>query len=47
MTTTSLEPILASREIVVFCGSGGVGKTTTAAATAVAAVTELGGRSWC
>jgi anion-transporting ArsA/GET3 family ATPase len=43
MTTTSLEPLLASREIVVFCGSGGVGKTTTAAATAVAAVTELGG----
>ncbi len=43
MTTTSLESLLASREIVVFCGSGGVGKTTTAAATAVAAVTELGG----
>jgi anion-transporting ArsA/GET3 family ATPase len=43
VTTTSLESLLASREIVVFCGSGGVGKTTTAAATAVAAVTELGG----
>ena len=44
MTSASLEPLLASREIVVFCGSGGVGKTTTAAATGLAAATELGGR---
>ena len=29
---TSLEQLLAVREIVVTCGSGGVGKTTTAAA---------------
>lgn len=43
MTSASLEPLLASREIVVFCGSGGVGKTTTAAATAVATCVELGG----
>ena len=44
MTSSTLEPLLASREIVVFCGSGGVGKTTTAAATALAAAVELGGR---
>ena len=28
----SLEQLLAAKEIVIFCGSGGVGKTTTAAA---------------
>ena len=44
MTTESLEPLLASREILVFCGSGGVGKTTTAAATGLAAAVHLGGR---
>jgi anion-transporting ArsA/GET3 family ATPase len=44
VTSTSLEPLLASREIVVFCGSGGVGKTTTAAATGLVAAAELGGR---
>ena len=44
MTSSTLEPLLASREIVVFCGSGGVGKTTAAAATALAAAVELGGR---
>ena len=43
MTTTTLEPLLASREIVVYCGSGGVGKTTVAAATGVAATVALGG----
>ena len=37
---TSLEALLATREIVVFCGSGGVGKTTVAAAAALA--DELG-----
>ncbi|MEX0666212.1 MAG: ArsA-related P-loop ATPase [Acidimicrobiia bacterium] len=40
----SLEPLLRSREIVVFCGSGGVGKTTTAAATALEATVRVGGR---
>ena len=30
-----LEALLATREIVVFCGSGGVGKTSTAAAAAL------------
>jgi len=41
---SSLDALLASREVVVFCGSGGVGKTTTAAAAAVAAATRQGGR---
>jgi anion-transporting ArsA/GET3 family ATPase len=41
---TSLESLLATREIVVFCGSGGVGKTTTAAAAALAAARHLGGK---
>jgi anion-transporting ArsA/GET3 family ATPase len=41
---SSLESLLATREIVVFCGSGGVGKTTTAAAAALAAARHLGGK---
>ena len=46
MTTDapSLEALLASREVVVFCGSGGVGKTSVAAAAAVTAAARLGGR---
>ena len=32
-----LDPLLAGHDVVVFCGAGGVGKTTTAAATALAA----------
>jgi len=43
-TSASLESLLASREIIVFCGSGGVGKTTTAAATALEAATRTSGR---
>jgi anion-transporting ArsA/GET3 family ATPase len=39
-----LEQLLAAREIVVTCGAGGVGKTTTAAALAALAATDLGGR---
>jgi anion-transporting ArsA/GET3 family ATPase len=39
-----MESLLATREIVVFCGSGGVGKTSTAAAAGVAAATRLGGK---
>ena len=35
MTETSLESLFATREIVIFCGSGGVGKTTVAAAAAL------------
>ncbi len=39
-----LESVLASKEIVVFCGSGGVGKTSIAAAAGLAAATRLGGK---
>jgi len=41
---TGLEELLSRREIVVFCGSGGVGKTSTAAAAGLAAATRLRGR---
>jgi anion-transporting ArsA/GET3 family ATPase len=40
----SLEPLLAAREVVVFCGSGGVGKTSVAAAAALTAATRIGGK---
>src|SRR4029077_1835232 len=40
----SLEQLLAAKEIVVFCGSGGVGKTSVAAASALGAATRLGGK---
>lgn len=39
-----LAGLLASREILVTCGSGGVGKTTVAAAAAAITAAELGGR---
>jgi anion-transporting ArsA/GET3 family ATPase len=41
---SSLEALLAAREVVVFCGSGGVGKTSIAAASAMAAAARLGGK---
>ncbi len=41
---TSLEALMASREVVVFCGSGGVGKTSVAAAAAVSSAARIGGR---
>jgi len=41
---SSLEPLLAAKEIVVFCGSGGVGKTSIAAASALGAASRLGGK---
>jgi anion-transporting ArsA/GET3 family ATPase len=41
---TDLNALLAAKEMVLVCGSGGVGKTTTAAAMAVAAVADIGGR---
>jgi anion-transporting ArsA/GET3 family ATPase len=40
----TIEQLLAAKEIVVTCGSGGVGKTTTAAALGVMAAETLGGR---
>jgi anion-transporting ArsA/GET3 family ATPase len=39
-----LDALLAAKEMVLVCGSGGVGKTTMAAAMGVRAATELGGR---
>lgn len=41
---TGLDALLAAKEMVLVCGSGGVGKTTTAAAIGLQAATELGGR---
>lgn len=39
-----LDELLAAKEMVLVCGSGGVGKTTVAAALAAQAAIELGGR---
>jgi anion-transporting ArsA/GET3 family ATPase len=44
VAASSLEPLLAAKEIVVFCGSGGVGKTSVAAASALGAASRLGGK---
>src|SRR3954470_13370209 len=41
---SDLERLLAAEEIVITCGSGGVGKTTTAAALATMAAVHLGGK---
>jgi anion-transporting ArsA/GET3 family ATPase len=40
----NLDALLASKEIVIACGSGGVGKTTTAAAVAAMAAVRHGGK---
>ena len=40
----SFEQLLAAKEIVIHCGSGGVGKTTSAAAAAAMAAVHLGGK---
>ena len=40
----SVEQLLAAKEIVVCCGSGGVGKTTTAAGLGVMAALRQGGK---
>jgi len=39
-----MDELLAAKEIVICCGSGGVGKTTTAAALGAMASAELGGK---
>jgi anion-transporting ArsA/GET3 family ATPase len=39
-----IDSLLASQEMVVVCGSGGVGKTTMSAALGAVAATQLGGR---
>jgi len=43
--STTLEQLVAAKEIVVCCGSGGVGKTSVAAAAALGAATRLGGKT--
>jgi anion-transporting ArsA/GET3 family ATPase len=43
-TAVSIEQLLAAKEIVVACGSGGVGKTTTSAALAAMAAARQGGK---
>lgn len=43
-STVSIEALLSTREIVIACGPGGVGKTTTAAAAAAMAAAEIGGK---
>jgi anion-transporting ArsA/GET3 family ATPase len=40
----SLEQLVATKEIVILCGSGGVGKTTVAAALATMAAIHQGGK---
>jgi anion-transporting ArsA/GET3 family ATPase len=40
----TLEQLLATKEIAITCGSGGVGKTTTAAAAGAMAAAQLGGK---
>ena len=42
---TTLEQLFATKEIVVCCGSGGVGKTSVAAAAALGAATRIGGKT--
>lgn len=41
---TTIEALVAAKEIVVVCGPGGVGKTTVAASIAAMAACHLGGR---
>ena len=41
---SGLTELLAAKEMVLVCGSGGVGKTTAAAAMGVQAANEIGGR---
>ena len=40
----TIEQLLAAKEIAIVCGSGGVGKTTTAAALGTMAAVHLGGK---
>jgi anion-transporting ArsA/GET3 family ATPase len=43
-TTATIEQLAAAKEILISTGSGGVGKTTTAAALAAEAAVHLGGK---
>jgi anion-transporting ArsA/GET3 family ATPase len=42
--SASIESLLATKEILVFCGSGGVGKTSVAASAGLAAATHMDGK---
>ena len=42
--TSDIESLLAAKEMVIVCGSGGTGKTTVAASLGVLAATQLGAR---
>ncbi|MFP2901584.1 hypothetical protein [Corallococcus sp. 4LFB] len=42
----NLDGLLRDKRIIVLCGAGGVGKTTTAAALGVAAAAR-GATCWC
>ena len=42
--SSTIEQLAAAKEIVITTGSGGVGKTTTAAALGALAATHLGGK---
>jgi anion-transporting ArsA/GET3 family ATPase len=44
-SSAGLEQLFATKEIVVCCGSGGVGKTSVAAAAALGAASRLGGKT--
>ena len=44
MAASSIDGLLATKEIVIACGPGGVGKTTTAAAAAVMSVIRHGSK---
>lgn len=44
MIGRGLDSLVSAREILVFCGSGGVGKTSVAAAAGLGAATRLGGK---
>ncbi len=41
---TEIEQLIAAKEVIVACGPGGVGKTTTAAAIAATAAARIGGK---
>ncbi|MCU1395364.1 MAG: putative anion transporting ATPase [Ilumatobacteraceae bacterium] len=43
-TENGIASLLAAKEMVIVCGSGGVGKTTTAAALGAQAAVHIGGR---
>ena len=43
-TNSGIADLLASKEMIIVCGSGGVGKTTIAASLAAEAAVRIGGR---